>query len=199
MHTASRSITALAALLAIGCGQAARRQPVPVPRQGVIWLDHSGIRNNVPKWGPLVTSTNGTDVFFQARHTAVNFPVGAVPLLNAPIQSHPGLYITGVIACVAAQGSSPDTGLRRLRLAQFDAPLRGYAIKHEAAVTGPPAGPPDAPGSFACVDTGPVVCLDGTEGTVSVDLSIQVGAPADAVRLRALGVLYDTECGRRRR
>lgn len=189
----------LAAIGVAGCGSGSRSLRPAVPRSGVIWVDHTGVRASVPNWGQLITTTNGTDVFFQPRNSVMQFPVGAVPLQNVPIQSIPGLYVTGAIACVAAQGSSPDTGLLRLRLAQFDAPLRGYVVKHEAPVSGPPVGPPDAPGSFACVETGAVVCLDPGDGTISIDLSVQVGAAADAVRLRALGAMYDTECGRRRR
>ena len=83
----------------------------------------------------------------------------------------------------------------RLRLAQFDPAARSYVVALEAPVTGPPVGPPDAPGSFACVDSGPKVCLDSTKGTIDVSLSVQVGDADDAIRLRALGVRYDTTCG----
>ncbi|HSP95625.1 MAG TPA: hypothetical protein VL049_00075 [Candidatus Dormibacteraeota bacterium] len=148
-----------------------------------------------PDWDQLVVSSNGTDMFFKARSgPGLTFPAGALPLRSVPIQSHPGLKITGVIACVAAQGDKSDTQLLRLRLAQFDATARSYVVKMEAPVSGPPVGPPDAPGSFACVDTGPRVCLDSTAGTVDVEMSVQVGDADDAIRLRALGVRYDTAC-----
>ena len=191
------------ALLLTGC--ACRRSPQPtappspgvaVRPQGVIWVEHVSIRDNDSDWNQLVTETNGTDVFFKARTGPnVTFPAGATPLLGVPIQSHPGLFVTGVIACIAAQGDKSDTQLLRLRLSQFDEMVAGYSIKLDAPVSGPPVGPPDAPGSFACVDTGPKVCLDSTAGTIDVSLSVQVGDADDAIRLRALGVRYDTTCG----
>ena len=187
-----------AALLLAGCACKRPPQATPPPLtapQGIIWVDHGSLRNNDPDWNQLVTETNGTDVFFKASSApGVTYPAGATPLLGVPIQSHPGLFITGVIACVAAQGNNSDTQLLRLRLSQFDEAARGYTIKLEAPVTGPPVGPPDAPGSFACVDTGPKVCLDSTAGTIDVSLSVQVGDADDAIRLRALGVHYDTAC-----
>lgn len=190
-------ITASAALLA-GCACRSRSCPGSTgagPQQGIIWVDHASMQDTDPDWDQLVVSSNGTDMFFKARSgPGLTFPAGALPLRSVPIQSHPGLKITGVIACVAAQGDKSDTQLLRLRLAQFDATARSYVVKMEAPVSGPPVGPPDAPGSFACVDTGPRVCLDSTAGTVDVEMSVQVGDADDAIRLRALGVRYDTAC-----
>jgi hypothetical protein len=181
-----------------GCCTKCHAPPPPgaaQPQTGTIWVDHASMMDTDPDWDQLVVSSNGTDVFFMARSgPGLTFPAGALPLRAVPIQSHPGLKITGVIACVAAQGDKSDTQLTRLRLAQFDAGVRGYLVKMEAPVTGPPVGPPDAPGSFACVDTGPRVCLDSTTGTIDVSMEVQVGDADDAIRLRALGVHYDSSC-----
>ncbi|MFN8644843.1 MAG: hypothetical protein U0802_25435 [Candidatus Binatia bacterium] len=193
-------ISTTAALLSGCCHRC--RHPVPPPPdvgvapQGVIWVDHASLIDSDPDWDQLVLSSNGTDVFFKARSgPGLTFPAGETPLHGVFIQSHPGLKITGVIACVAAQGDKNDTQLLRLRLSQFDATARGYVVKLEAPVsTSPPVGPPDAPGSFACVDTGSKVCLDSTAGTIDVSLGVQVGDADDAIRLRALGVHYDTGC-----
>lgn len=188
----------VAAALLTGCCHRCRRTPpatAGAPPRGVIWVDHVSMQDTDPDWDQLVVSSNGTDVFFKARSgPGLTFPAGATPLRGVPIQSHPGLKITGVIACVAAQGDKRDTQLTRLRLAQFDESAQSYVVKLEAPVTGPPVGPPDAPGSFACVDTGDRVCLDSTAGTVDVSMAVQVGDADDAIRLRALGVRYDTAC-----
>lgn len=192
-------VISVAAALLSGCCHRCRRPPSPpaagAPPRGVIWVDHASMRDTDPDWDQLEVSSNGTDVFFKARGgPGLAFPAGATPLHGVPIQSHPGLKVTGVIACVAAQGDKNDTQLTRLRLAQFDQSAQGYVVRLEAPVTGPPVGPPDAPGSFACVDTGDQVCLDSTAGTIAVSMAVQVGDADDAIRLRALGVRYDTGC-----
>ena len=193
------SIAALIATTGVGCGAHCAKSSTGTaqPAQGIIWVDHFSIREGVSDSGQLITQTNGIDVFFKARtDVPVVFPAGALPLLGVPIQSHPGLPVTGVIACVAIQGDNSATKINRLRLAQFDKAVQAYTVKLEADVQtqSPPVGPPDSAGSFACVDTGSKVCLDPLAGTIDVSLGVQVGDSDDAIRLRALGVRYDATC-----
>jgi len=81
-------------------------------------------------------------------------------------------------------------------LTQFNRSAAAYVVQMESDVQSqsPPVGPPDNAASFACVDSGSKVCLDSTAGTIDVSLGLQVGDADDAVRLRALGVRYDTTC-----
>ncbi len=170
------------------------------PKEGIIWTNHRDFAvNRVALQGLETSISSGGDTIIQQRTdvTVEPRPVFFSAVVPAP---PPGFHLTGVRVCVGVEGDSPETGIRGLRLVQFDETSRpglwpGFAIKLEDRnVTSPPAGAFEDPAAFACIDSKRTACVDTTRGTTEAAVRVLVGDADDRIWVRALGTHYDRRC-----
>jgi hypothetical protein len=170
------------------------------PNQGIIWTNHRDFAvNRVELQGLQTSISSGGDTIIQQR---TDIAVEPRPVFFSAVvpSPPPGFHLTGVRVCVGVEGDSPDTGIKGLRLVQFDETSRpgswpGFPIKLEdTTVTSPPAGAFEDPASFACIDSERTACVDTTRGTAEAAVRVFVGDGDDRIWVRALGTHYDRTC-----